>query len=90
MSPLPEIKNYLSQLHAQHGLGSDVLLTYLQNNNLRLFTMSLSVLLGKPYEQLETLVASRDKKVLARLLDSTGFSKSVVGVLLISYERLAF
>ena len=90
ISPLPEIKNYLSQLHAQHGLGSDVLLTYLQNNNLRLFTMSLAVLLDKPYEQLESLVASRDKKVLARILESTGFSKSVIGVLLISYERLAF
>lgn len=89
-SPLPEIRNYLEQLHQRHGLGSDVLLTYLQNNNLRLFTMSLSILLSKPYEQVEQIVAKRDKKVLARLLDSTGFSKSVIGVLLISYERLVF
>lgn len=90
MSPLPEIKNYLSQLNAQHGLSSDILLTYLQNNNLRLFTMSLSVLLDKPYGDVEPLVASRDKKIMARLLENTGFSKSVIGVLLISYERLAF
>lgn len=89
ISPLPEIKNYLTQLNAKHGLGSDILLTYLQNNNLRLFTMSLSVLLDKPYEHVEDLVSSGDKKVMARLLDSTGFSKSVIGVLLISYERLA-
>lgn len=89
-SPLPEIRNYLEQLHQRHGLGSDVLLTYLQNNNLRLFTTSLSILLSKPYEQIEQIVAKRDKKVLARLLDSTGFSKSVIGVLLISYERLVF
>lgn len=90
VSPLAEIKNYLYQLHQKHGLASDILLTYLQNNNLRLFTMSIAVLLDKPYEEIEPLIASRDKKIVARLLDSTGFSKSVVGVLLISYDRLAF
>ena len=90
MSPLCEIENYLRQLHSHDGLGSDVLLTYLQNNNLRLFTMSLSILVDRKYEQIEPLVASRDKKKLSKLLDATGFSKSVIGVLLISYERLAF
>ncbi len=90
VSPLPEVENYLSQLHARHHLGSDVLLTYLQNNNLRLFTMSIAVLLHKPYDKIEPLVATREKKVLARLLDSVGFSKSVIGVLLISYERLVY
>ncbi len=89
MAPRSEIRNYLTQLHERHGLGSDILLTYLQNNNLRLFCMSLSVILSKPYEQIEQLVAQRDKRLLARLLDTTGFSKSVIGVLLISYERLA-
>ena len=90
ISPLAEIENYLRQLLEHDGLGSDVLLTYLQNNNLRLFTMALALLVDRPYEQIEPLVASRDKKKLSRLLDATGFSKSVVGVLLISYERLAF
>lgn len=90
ISPLPEIRNYLVQLHARHGLGSDILLTYLQNNNLRLFTMSLSVLLDQKFEQIEQLIASRDKKILARILESIGFSKSVIGVLLISYERLVY
>lgn len=89
MAPYSEIRNYLTQLHEKHGLGSDILLTHLQNNNLRLFCMSLSVLLSQPYEQIEQLVAQRDKRLLARLLDTTGFSKSVIGVLLISYERLA-
>ncbi len=90
MSPLAEIENYLRQLYKHDGLGSDVLLTYLQNNNLRLFTMSLAILVDRSFEQIEPIVASRDKKKLSRLLDATGFSKSVVGVLLISYERLAF
>lgn len=89
MSPQAEIENYLSQLHARQNLGSDVLLTYLQNNNLRLFTTSLAVLKGQPYEKIEKLVAKRDKKILARLLESVGFSTAVIGVLLISYERLA-
>lgn len=89
MSPQQEIHNYLSQLHARQSLGSDVLLTYLQNNNLRLFTTSLAVMMKQPYEKIQELVARRDKKLLARLLDSVGFSKPVIGVLLISYERLA-
>lgn len=90
VSPQPEIDNYLSQLHARQSLGSDVLLTYLQNNNLRLFTTSLAVMMKEPYEKIQELVARRDKKILARLLDSVGFSKPVIGVLLISYERLVF
>jgi len=89
MSPQKEIHNYLSQLHTRQSLGSDVLLTYLQNNNLRLFTTSLAVMMKQPYEKIQELVARRDKKLLARLLDSVGFSKPVIGVLLISYERLA-
>lgn len=89
VAPLAEIKNYLSQLHSTGGLDANVMLTYLQNNNLRLFTMSLAVLLDRSYEAIEERIATRDKKVLARLLEATGFSKSVIGVLLISYERLA-
>lgn len=90
VSPLSEIGNYLGQLHENKGLDANVMLTYLQNGNLRLFTMGLAVLLDKNYEVIEKIVAQRDKKLLARLLDSTGFSKSVIGVLLISYERLAY
>lgn len=89
MSPQAEIENYLLQLHARQNLGSDVLLTYLQNNNLRLFTASLAVIKGQPYDKMEQLVARRDKKVVAQLLEGIGFSKAVIGVLLISYERLA-
>jgi len=89
MSPQIEIQNYLTQLHGQQNLGSDVLLTYLQNNNLRLFTASLAVIKNQPYEKIEQVMAKRDKNILARLLDGVGFSKSVIGVLLISYERLA-
>lgn len=88
LAPLTEIENYLSQLHRIGGLESNVLLIYLQNNNLRLFTMSLAILLKQKFEPIERLVYQRDKKVLARLLDSAGFSKSVIGVLLISFERL--
>ena len=89
MSPQAEIENYLLQLHARQNLGSDVLLTYLQNNNLRLFTASLAVIKGQPYDKMEQLVARRDKKIVAQLLEGIGFSKAVIGVLLISYERLA-
>lgn len=90
LSPQPEIHNYLSQLHARQSLGSDVLLMYLQNNNLRLFTTSLAVMMKQPYQKIQELVAKRDTKILARLLDNVGFSKPVIGVLLISYERLEF
>ncbi|MCJ9429120.1 DUF2336 domain-containing protein [Kordiimonas marina] len=88
MAPLSEIENYLTQLHAMQGLTSDVLLNYLQNNNVRLFTMALTVLLGRPYDVMEMVLDKGDKKLVARLLESAGFSKSVIGVLLIAYERL--
>lgn len=88
MAPLGEIRNYMEQLHASRGLVSDVVLGYLQNDNIRQFNMALAILLNRPYEQVEVVVARRDKALMARLLDAAGFSKSVVGVLLIAYERL--
>jgi uncharacterized protein (DUF2336 family) len=88
MAPQNEIENYLHQLYSVNGLTSDVLLNYLQNGNFRLFTAALAVLLDKPFEAVETKIASGDKKVLARLLEAAGFARSVVGVLLIAYERL--
>jgi len=88
MAPLSEIENYLTQLQGMQGLTSDVLLNYLQNGNVRLFTMSLSVLLGRQYDVMEMALAKGDKKLVARLLGAASFSKSVIGVLLIAYERL--
>lgn len=88
MAPLGEVKNYLQQLHKVGGLSSDVLLSYLQNGNVKLFTMAISVLLDRPYEAVEARLSKGDKKVIARLLEAAGFSKSVIGVLLIAYDRL--
>ncbi len=85
---LPEIENYLRQLNGNRMLTSDILLGYLQNRNLRLFIMSLSILLAIPYERVKDAIDKRDKTVLARLLDAAGFSKSVIGVMLIAYDRL--
>jgi len=88
MAPHEEVANYLSQLHEVKGLSSDIMLTYLQNSNYRLFTAALAVLLEKPYEAIEARLAQGDKKILAKLLELAGFSRSVVGVLLIAFERL--
>jgi uncharacterized protein (DUF2336 family) len=88
VAPLSEIEKYLTELHKAGGLEANVLLIYLQNKNLRLFTMSLAILLQQDFWVIEELVLKRDKKILVRLLDSAGFSKSVIGVLLISFERL--
>ncbi len=88
MAPLGEIENYLTQLHAVDGLTSDVLLSYLQNSNVKLFTMAIAILLGRPYEAVEARLSKGDKKIVARLLEASGFSKSVIGVLLIAYDRL--
>lgn len=88
LAPQDEVSNYLTQLKDVGGLSSDVLLNYLQNGNYRLFTAALAVLLNKPFEAVEAKVATGDKKVLARLLEAAGFARSVVGVLLIAYERL--
>lgn len=88
MAPHEEVANYLGQLHAVKGLSSDVMLTYLQNGNYRLFTAALAVLLDKPFKAIEARLAQGDKKILARLLEAADFSRSVVGVLLIAYERL--
>lgn len=88
MAPLPEVENYLWQLKSVDGLHSDLLLHYLQNGNVRLFTASVAVLLEKPFEAVEDRIRLGDKKVLARLLEAAGFAKPVVGVLLIAYERL--
>lgn len=88
IAPLSDILNYFKQLHSTGGLGSNELLIYLQSNNVRLFTAGVATLLERPYEHVEAVVDQRDKKLLARLLDGAGFSRSVIGVLLISYERL--
>jgi uncharacterized protein (DUF2336 family) len=88
MAPLSEIHNYLRQLNDIGSLTSDVLLNYLQNGNVRLFTMALSVRLDRPYNAVEAKLGQGDKKIVARLLEAAGFSKSVIGVLLIAYERL--
>ncbi|PCI62237.1 MAG: hypothetical protein COB37_07150 [Kordiimonadales bacterium] len=88
MAPLTEIENYLQQLHGAQALNSDVVLNYLQNGNVRLFSSALAVLLGKPFALIEATVARGDKSKLARLFDAAGFAKPVAGVLLIAYERL--
>lgn len=88
LAPLGEISNYLAQLNGVKGLSSDILLNYLQNGNYRLFAAALAVLLDKPFDAVEQRLAQGDKKVLARLLETAGFARSVVGVLLIAYERL--
>ncbi len=88
MAPLSEIENYLKQLDQVGSLTSDVLLSYLQNANVKLFTMAIAVLLDRPYDAVEARLSKGDKKVIARLLEAAGFSKSVIGVLLIAYDRL--
>ncbi len=88
MAPLSEIENYLKQLDQVGSLTSDVLLSYLQNANVKLFTMAIAVLLDRPYDAVEARLCKGDKKVIARLLEAAGFSKSVIGVLLIAYDRL--
>ncbi|NVJ98305.1 MAG: DUF2336 domain-containing protein [Alphaproteobacteria bacterium] len=88
MAPQKEVENYLRQLHEVGGLSSDVLLSYLQNANVKLFTTSIAILLDRPYEVVEARLSQGDKKVVARLLEAAGFSKSVIGVLLIAYDRL--
>ncbi len=88
MAPEAEMLNYLTQLHGINALSSDILLNYLQNNNYRLFTVSLAVLLDKPLDLINERLAHGDKKILARLLEAAGFARSVIGVLLIAYERL--
>lgn len=88
MAPQAEVENYLRQLQDVGGLTSDVLLSYLQNANVKLFTTALAILLDRPYDLVEDRLAQGDKKVVARLLEAAGFSKSVIGVLLIAYDRL--
>lgn len=88
MAPLSEIENYLKQLNHMGGLTSDVLLSYLQNANVKLFTMAIAILLDRPYDAVEARLSKGDKKIMARLLEAAGFSKSVIGVLLIAYDRL--
>jgi uncharacterized protein (DUF2336 family) len=88
MAPLSEVRNYLVQLNEIKGLTSDVLLSYLQNANIKLFTMAVAVLLDRPYDAVEARLAPGDRKIVARLLEAAGFSRSVIGVLLIAYDRL--
>ncbi|MCK0069712.1 MULTISPECIES: DUF2336 domain-containing protein [Kordiimonas] len=88
MAPLSEVENYLKQLRGENALNSDVLLNYMQSRNVRLFTAAIAVLIDKPFSSVEPVLARGDKKIMARLFETAGFSKSVVGVLLIAYERL--
>ncbi|WP_417449695.1 DUF2336 domain-containing protein [Kordiimonas sp.] len=88
IAPLNEMQNYLRQLSAVGALTSDVLLTYLQNGNVRLFTMAVAVRLGRPYAVVEAKLVPGNRNIVARLLETAGFSRSVIGVLLIAYDRL--
>lgn len=88
MSPLSEMENYLKQLHSEDALNSNVLLNYMQSGNVRLFATAVAILLDKPFAAVEPVLARGDKNIVARLFETAGFSKSVVGVLLIAYERL--
>ncbi len=84
-----ELFNYLSQLHSQKGITSDVMLGYLQAKHMRTFIAALSLLLDQPFEDVNKKLKGTKKKALAKYLETVGFSQSVSGVLLIAYERLA-
>lgn len=88
VSPLFELQNYLSRLKARDGLTSDVLLAYLQHRHVRTFIAALSVLTDLPFEAMQEKIGTHNRAVLARILDSIGMSTSVIGVLLIAYDRL--
>lgn len=88
VAPLQEIQNYLSELHKVGGLRSDVILTYLQNKNVRLFLASVATLSGMSFEAVETRIGRYDRHAFSRILEKLSFSSSVAGVLLIAYDRL--
>ncbi|RMB08391.1 DUF2336 domain-containing protein [Eilatimonas milleporae] len=87
VAPLREVENYLYQLKAVNGLTSDILLNYLQNRNLKLFTIALAVLMDRDYGDVEEQLKQKGKLFLSRTLEKLGFSRAVIGVLLIEYER---
>ncbi len=88
-APTTEIENYLRQLKAVGGITSDILLNYLQNANLRLFIAAVAVLIDASPAALHNRLVEGEEasKVLARVLESAGFSRAVIRVLLIAYER---
>ena len=88
ISPRKEIQNFISQLEENKGLTSDMMLGYLQNKHVRLFTSALSVYLKQPYDTVLQLVKSQDERKMAHALEKCGFSNAVCGVLLIAYDRL--
>ncbi|GHF26582.1 hypothetical protein GCM10017044_21970 [Kordiimonas sediminis] len=88
VSPQHEVMNYLGGLHKIKELTPNVMLTYLQNNHMRLFIYSLAVVLDLPADKLEGVLGKGDKQVLSKLLRQCGYSQSVSGVLMIAYERM--
>ena len=83
-----EIERYLGQLHQRKALTSDHLLNYVQNGHLRLFIMAIAVQVEREFDVLQQGLSGGNEKLLVRLLDKIGYSKSVVGVMVISYKRL--
>ena len=86
-SPTSEVLTYLHKLNEAEGLKGDQLLNFLQNKNLRLFYASLAVLTDRDFTVIQNVLAQGGKKVLIKLLDKAGVTKSVAGVLLVAYER---
>ncbi len=83
-----EAMNYLRQLHKKNGLTSDLLLSALQHKNLKFFVAGLAVLLNSEFEKTEKMLEQGESEALAKMLNVTGFAKSICGVLMIAYDRL--
>lgn len=88
VAPRWELMNYLNQLNKASGITSDLLLNYLQGKKLRTFIAAVSVVTDLPYEAVREKIGVMNKTALSRMLEIGGFQQSVLGVLLIAYERL--
>lgn len=83
-----EVMNYLKQLHDRGGLTSDLLLSFAQENLVRLFIATIAVQLKQSYPVVEKRLNAGNVAVLNKMLARIGYEKSVSGAIGIAYKRL--
>ena len=87
LSPDSEVYNYFCQLNDEGAITSDLLFSYIQKGFVKVFTMAVAAKTGKAPEILRKALEVDSSKVLGKLLKKCGYSRAVVGAMVVAFER---
>lgn len=87
VSPDFEVYNYFTQLHKEKALTSDLLFGYIQSGYVKVFIVALAVRADMQPKSLWAAIETDSSKVLDKLLRKCNFSRTVIGAILVAFER---